>query len=157
MITKICRKPNIKLSALSWLARYLSMENKKLLCMPFTEAQFKYCPINWMFCSQWCKNKSNKLQERALRLVYHDYKSSFDVLLNKNKSFSIHHQNIQKLMIEIYRSLNKPSPDNFLDLMLTSKRRQDPLQNDLLVPSVRTVTKGKLSRSCGMELNSISH
>ena len=46
-------------------------------------------------------------------------------------------------MIEIYRSLNKPSPDNFLDLMLTSKRRQDPLQNDLLVPSVRTVTKGK--------------
>ena len=24
-----------------------------------------------------------------------------------------------------------------------SKRRQDPLQNDLLVPSVKTVTKGK--------------
>ena len=55
------------------------------------------------------------------------------VLLNKNKSFPIHHQNIQELMIEVYKSLNKPSPDNYFD----------SLHNDLLVPSVKTVTKGK--------------
>ena len=96
-----------------------------------------------MFCSQSSKNKINKLQERVLRLVYNDYEQSFDVLLNKNKSFSIHHQNIQELMIEIYKSLNKASPDNFFDSMFTSKRRKDLLQNDLLVPSVKTVTKGK--------------
>ena len=131
-ITKICRKANSKRSALSRLARYLSMEQKKLLYMSFIEAQFKYCPLTWMFCSRSCNNKINKLHERALRLVYDDYESSFDVLLNKNKSFSIHHQNIQKLMIEVYKSLNKPSPDNFFDSMFTSKRRQDPLQNDLL-------------------------
>ena len=45
-------------------------------------------------------------------------------------------------MIEVCKSLNKPCPDNFFDSMFTSKRRQDPLQNDLLVPSVKTVTKG---------------
>ena len=44
---------------------------------------------------------------------------------------------------KIYKSLNKPSPDNFFDSMFTLKRRQDPLQNDLLVPSIKTVTKGK--------------
>ena len=49
-------------------------------------------------------NKINKLHERALRLVYDDYESSFDVSLNKNKSFSIHNQNIQKLMVEVYKS-----------------------------------------------------
>ena len=42
-----------------------------------------------------------------------------------------------------YKSLYKSSPDNLFDSMLTSKRRQDPLRNDLLVPSVETVTKGK--------------
>ena len=68
-----------------------------------------------MFCSRSSKNKINKLYKRVLRLVYDDYESSFDVLLNKNKSFSIHHQNIQKLMIEVYKSLNKPSPDNYFD------------------------------------------
>ena len=111
--------------------------------MSFIEAQFKYFPITGMFCSRSCNNKINKLQERALRLVYNDYESSFDVLLNKNKSFSIHHQNIQKLLIEVYKSLNKPSHDNYFDLLFMSKRRQDPLQNDLFVPSVKTVAKGK--------------
>ena len=111
--------------------------------MSFIEAQFKYCPATEMFCSRSCNNKINKLQERALRLVYNDYESPFDVLLNKNKSFSIHHQNIQKRMIEVYKSLNKPSPDNFFDSMFTSKRRRDPLKNDLLVASVKTVTKNK--------------
>ena len=116
--------------------------------MLFIEAQFKYCPIIWRFCIRSCNHKINELQERALRLAYDDYyESSFDVLLNKNKSFSIPHQNIQKLMIEVYKSLNKPSPDNFFDSMFdsmfTSKWRQDPLQNDLLVPSAKTVTKRK--------------
>ena len=46
-------------------------------------------------------------------------------------------------MIEVYKSLNKPSPDNYFDSLFTSKRRQNPLQNDLLVPSVKTVTKVK--------------
>ena len=142
-ITKICRKAKSKLSALSRLGRYLSLKEKKLLYMSFIEAQFKYCPTTWMFWSPSSNNKINKLQERALRLVYDDYELSFGVLLNKNKSFSIHHQNIQKLMIEVYKSLNKPSPDNYFDSLFTSKRRQDPLQNDLLVPSVKTVTKGK--------------
>ena len=46
-------------------------------------------------------------------------------------------------MIEVYKSLNKPSPDNFFNSMFTPKWRQHPLQNDLLVPSVKTVTKRK--------------
>ena len=75
-ITKICRKAN---------ARYLSMKQKQLLYMSFMEAQFKYCPITWMFSSRSCSNKINKLQERELRLVYDDYESSFYyVLLHKN-------------------------------------------------------------------------
>ena len=96
-----------------------------------------------MFCSQSCSNKINKLHERALRLVYDDYESSFDVLLNKNTSFFIHHQNIQKVMIEVYKSLNKPCLNNYFDSLFTSKLRQDSLQNDLLALSVKTVTKGK--------------
>ena len=100
-----------------------------------------------MFCSRSCNNRINKLHERALRLVYDDYESSFNVLLNKNKSFSIHHQNIQKLMTEVYKSLNKP-PDNYFNSFFTSKQRQDPLQNDLLVPCIKTVTEGKDSAKC---------
>ena len=37
-----------------------------------------------------------------LRLVYSDHLSSFDKLLKKDRSFSIHHGNIQSLAIELY-------------------------------------------------------
>ena len=87
-ITKICRKANSKLSALSRLARYLSMKQKKLLYMLFIEAQFKYCLISWTFCSQSCSNKINKLHERALRLVY-DHQSIYQYM-------SVYHQDIKK-------------------------------------------------------------
>jgi len=36
-------------------------------------------------------NKVNRLHGRALRLVYNDYNSSFDDLLDKYKSVTVHH------------------------------------------------------------------
>ena len=39
-------------------------------------------------------NKINKLLERALRLANDDYTSTFEELLEKDKSFTVHHYNI---------------------------------------------------------------
>ena len=47
-----------------------------------------------MFCSRKANNKINKLHERALRIVYENNISTFEKLLEKDNSFSIHHQNI---------------------------------------------------------------
>ena len=46
-------------------------------------------------------------------------------------------------MIEVYKPLNKPSPDHFFDSIFTLKPRQDPQQNELLVHPVKPVTNGK--------------
>ena len=58
--------------------------------------------------SRTLNNKINRLHERALRIVYSDYKSSFE-LLEKDKSFSIHYENIPSLAIEIYKFLHNLS------------------------------------------------
>ena len=55
-----------------------------------------------MFHSKTLNNNINRLHERALRIVYFDYKSPFCELIEKDKSFSIHHKNIEGLSIEIY-------------------------------------------------------
>ena len=68
----------------------------------FIESQFGYCPLVWMFCSRTMNVGINRIHVRALRIVYNDYVSSFDELLTKDKSFTIHHRNIQTLPIEIY-------------------------------------------------------
>ena len=69
----------------------------------FIISQFNYCPIIWMFHSRSLNNKINHIHERALRVVYNDYRSSFAELLTKDKSVSIHHRNIQQLATEIFK------------------------------------------------------
>ena len=43
--------------------------------------------------------KINHIHERALRIACDDYSSSFDDLLNKDKSVIIHQRNLQQLAI----------------------------------------------------------
>ena len=76
----------------------------------FIESQFNYCPLIWMFHSRTLTSKINSLHERALRIFCSNYKSLFYELLEKDKSFSIHHKNIQSLAIKIYKFLHNLSP-----------------------------------------------
>ena len=54
-----------------------------------------------MFCNRKANNRINKLHERALRLVYDDYETSFSDFLEKDGSFTVHHTNIQTLFLEM--------------------------------------------------------
>ena len=63
-----------------------------------------------MFHSRTMNNKINRIHERALRLVYSDHVSSFDEFLKKDRSFSIHHRNIQSLAIKLYKFFHGLSP-----------------------------------------------
>ena len=47
--------------------------------------------------------KINHIHERALRIVYADYSSSFKDLPNKHKSVTIHQRNLQQLATEIFK------------------------------------------------------
>ena len=55
-------------------------------------------------------NKTNRLHERSLRIVYNDKQSSFNELLEKDGSVSIHMRNIQILATEMYKLINNLSP-----------------------------------------------
>ena len=68
-VLKLCSKANQKLSALSKMAKSLSFNKRWTLLKSFVESQFKYCPIVWMFHSRRTKNKINRLDERAFRIV----------------------------------------------------------------------------------------
>ena len=84
----------------------MSLEKRRIVMKTFVESQFNYWSLIWMLHSRTLNNKINRLHERALRIVYSDYKSSFSTLLEMDGSFSIHHRNIQSLAIEIYKFLH---------------------------------------------------
>ena len=75
-----------KLTALARMSHILNFSKLRLLIKSFVESQFAYCPLVWMFCSRTMNNKINKLQERALRILYKDDVSSFEELLGKDNS-----------------------------------------------------------------------
>ena len=69
----------------------------------FIASEFGYCLLLWMFHSRKRNSRVSKLHEKALRIVYQDYTSSFTEILEKGKSTSIHNTNIQLLVTELLR------------------------------------------------------
>ena len=85
------------INVLSRLVNYISFDKRPMVMKAFTESQFNYFPLIWLFHSRTLNNKVNRLYERALKIVYSGYKPSFCELVEKDKSFSICHKNIQSL------------------------------------------------------------
>ena len=76
----------------------------------FFNFQFNYCPVIWMFHSRALNSKINRLHERCLRIVCNNKTSTFNELLEKDNSVSIHCRNIQALAIEMFKVAKEMSP-----------------------------------------------
>ena len=83
------------------MANFLSLEQRQLLMKSFVESQFGYCPLTWMFCGRKTNSRINYVHERALRIVYRNNDLYFYQLLQIDKSYNIHHKNIQTLALLI--------------------------------------------------------
>ena len=65
----------------------------------------------WMFHSRVLNSKRNCLHERCLRITYSDNRSSFENLLDNDKSVSINVKNLWKLaleMLKVAKNLSAP-------------------------------------------------
>ena len=97
-----------KINALCRVTGYMSLEKHRIVMKTFFESQSNYCPLISMLHSRTLYNKINCIHEETLRIIYSDYESSFNTLLEKDGSSSIHHRNIQSLAIEIYNFFRGP-------------------------------------------------
>ena len=110
-VKNLCNKASHKVSALARISSYMSFKQRRRIMKAFITSQFGYCPLIWMFCSRKLNNRINRIHERALRIVYNDNFSSFNELLDKDSSVTIHHKNLQALCIEIYKVRKKISSE----------------------------------------------
>ena len=87
----------------------MNIKKRKTVINSFVNSQCSYCPLIWMIHSRRLNNKINSIHERALRITYQENTSTFQELLNKDNSVSIHHRNLQVLatgMFKIHRGLS---------------------------------------------------
>ena len=71
-----------------------------------------------MFHSRNIENKTNRLHERVLELVYDSQNLSFRTLLLKDKSVSIHQKHFQLPGIETYKAKNGIANEIISDLFV---------------------------------------
>ena len=102
-INSICKKASQKLNDLVRIAPYMNIQKRRTIMKYFVTSQFSYCPLIWMFHSRRLNNKINSIHERALRITYQDNTSTFQEVLNKDKSVSMHHRNLQVLATEMFK------------------------------------------------------
>ena len=125
------KKANKKYHALARVCNYMDTKKRRVLMKAFITSQFSYCPLVWMFHSRTLNNRINKIHERALRLVYkNETFLSFDDLLKRDRSVSIHQKNLQILATEIYKTKNDLGPkimkDTFHFIQKPYNLRNDP-------------------------------
>ena len=101
-----------------------------------------------MFHGRQINDKINKLHERALRIVYNDTVMSLGNLLIKDKSFTIHHQNIQSFAIEICKGIHNLPGRNLSAFFVRNNHNYNlRSESELLLPNVNTVFSGQNSIS----------
>ena len=95
--------------------------NVRFLMKAFIESLFCYCPLIWRCHNRAVNNKINYLHEELLRTIYKDNTSSFEDLLKRDKSFTVHQRNIQLRTTELFKVEGNLSSNIMYDIFQTRK------------------------------------
>ena len=105
-INNLCNTASKRLRTLTRIRKFLFQEQTKCLSETYTMSTFKYCHLIWVFCVKTENKSINKIHKRTLRLIYDTEDAIFEFLLGRDKSQTIHEDNLQKLLVEIYKSIH---------------------------------------------------
>ena len=71
----------------------MNLSKKQILMNLFFDSQFNYFRLIWMCHIKKRDDKINRLYEKCLRIIYNDKTPSYEELLSKDGSVSMHHKN----------------------------------------------------------------
>ena len=142
-VNYICSKASAKVKALHRLRLKLDSKQKMILYNSFLMSMFNYCPVVWMFCGKTANERINNIQKRALQALYNDFESSFQVLLNRGNHFTIHEMNKRRLLVEVYKCINKETPPFLYNIFKPKKVFHNlRIKDTLSLPEASTKTWG---------------
>ena len=110
-VSSMCKKAAKQLNAIKRIGHLLDQSSRLTIFRAYIMSNFNYCPLVWHFSSKKNLSKLERIQERALRFVYRDYKSSYEKLLDQAKLQSLHLGRLRSLATEIHKdAMEGPLP-----------------------------------------------
>ena len=73
----LCKKASQKVSAVTRISSLMRFEQRKRIVDLFIICHFSYNSLVWMFHSRRLNNRIDHIHERAIKIIYQDYNSSF--------------------------------------------------------------------------------
>ena len=120
-VSKLCSNASIQIHAMKRIGKYLNTDCRIAMYKSFISSIFSYCPVSWVFSGKRNSDKLEKLQERALCLVFSDYTSPYSELLKHGNFLSLSALHIRYLAIEMYKcvhGLNPPYLNDFFKVKI---------------------------------------
>ena len=99
----MCKTASQQITVLKPIGQYLKFESKsKAFYHAFIMSVLNFYPLILHFCSIQKSEKLEKISHRALKFVFQDFQSSYEELINKAGTCTLHVSRIRTIAIEIF-------------------------------------------------------
>ena len=117
-VQSLCFRASRQINSFKRIAKYLNVERRLTVLKSFILSHFSYCPVTWIFCGKKNCAKLEKLQERALRIVFNDGHASYETLCESANILPLNVYRVRFLGIEVYKCVNGLNPKYMNDMLV---------------------------------------
>ena len=117
-IGSVCKKVGGMIGILRRIipVNLIPLNAKLLLYKSAITPHLTYCHLVSHFCTASDSRKLERLQERALRLVYNTSTESYDTLLKRAKLTTLQNRRLQDILILMFKVKNKLTMNQIADI-----------------------------------------
>ena len=146
----VCKKVAGMIGVLRRLKNLIPVNAKLLLYKSAIMPHLTYCRLVWHFCTASDNRKLERLQERALRLVYNTTAESYDALLKRAKLTTLQNRRLQDILILMFKVKNKSTTNEIANIFNindenTNNKGYNLRNADFVLPRFKSVTYGRHS------------
>jgi len=98
-----------------------------------------YCHLTWHFCLASDKRKLERTQERGLRAVFRDSKSTYEQVLNKANLKSLYERRLKDIACLMFKVKHDFCPPNVKNLFSLKSSTYNFRGADFHIPRINTV------------------
>ena len=152
-IGSLCKKAAGQLNAICRIGKHIGFEEKSVLIQSFVQANFNYCPLAWYFSSPNSLRKIERIQVRALRILYNDFVSDAERLHARHGDNTFLIKQHKNLAIEIFKTLNDLNPEYMKEIFVKNHNTYNLRDNSRHVNDLETqVFKGFTYGECSLRV-----
>ena len=126
------------------MKKMLPFETRRDIYLSFILPHFEYCSESWHFCNKAASEKLEKVNERAVRLVFRDKATAYTELVKKLNLSTLENLRLDKILLSVFKTINNTGAPQSLKELITYRDTKYNLRGNKIIsiPKAKTTTYG---------------